>query len=104
MFIDEHVEFPGWPGLPERPVDDAARTAFLQRMRVSNFDLAIQLQGSGRLSNDVVRAFGARRIAAHHPQKRILLSTTEGLRPCPEQLHEIHRKLAPDRAAWCNPR
>lgn len=92
-FIDEHVEFPGWPGLPERPVDDAARTAFLHRMRDSEFDLAIQLQGSGRLSNDVVRAFGARRMAAHHPQERILLSATEGLWPYPEQLHEIHRNL-----------
>ena len=63
--VDEHIGFPGWPGLPERPVDHVALPGFLASLGRRGFDLAVQLHGSGRLTNDLVRSFGARRMAAH---------------------------------------
>src|SRR4051794_30830962 len=41
-YLDDFIEFPGYPGLPERPVDAAALPAFLERVRRRRFDLALQ--------------------------------------------------------------
>ncbi|CAG2160590.1 glycosyltransferase family 9 protein [Cupriavidus numazuensis] len=60
--IDDVMVFPGAPGFPERPYDAAAQAAFHAEARARRFDLAIQMHGSGALSNDVVRQLGARTI------------------------------------------
>lgn len=58
--IDDFEPFPGWPGLSETqaPSPDMA-SAFVARMRARQFDLAIQLHGSGELTNAPVACFGA---------------------------------------------
>lgn len=61
--IDEFVEFPGHPGLPERAVEPGAWEEFEARMRARRFDLAVQLHGSGEVTNGIVAAFGAREVA-----------------------------------------
>lgn len=59
--VDEFIEFPGWPGLPERPPADArSRLDFLLEMAARDFDLALQLHGSGAIVNTLTAAFGAR--------------------------------------------
>jgi ADP-heptose:LPS heptosyltransferase len=59
-YIDDVVEFPGYPGLPERePLHDAI-SGFLREVRDHDADLAIQLHGSGRITNPLVARFGAR--------------------------------------------
>ncbi|MDN3922346.1 glycosyltransferase family 9 protein [Roseateles violae] len=58
--IDEFIEFPGWPGLPERPPDRPALSWLLARLRARRFDLAIQLHGSGGITNPLLASFGAR--------------------------------------------
>jgi len=92
-FVDAHIEFPGWPGLPERPVDHGALPGFLADLRHRRFDLAVQLQGSGRLTNDLVRGFGARRMVAHTPGLVSQAAADEGRWPYPAHLHEVHRNL-----------
>jgi ADP-heptose:LPS heptosyltransferase len=58
-YVDEFIEFPGHPALPEHAGSDAALENFLERMRNRRLELAIQLHGSGGITNAIVAAFGA---------------------------------------------
>ena len=62
-FVDVFVEFPGFPGIPERDVDCSRIAAFLQKMQARRFDLAVQLHGSGSHINEFVALLGASRMA-----------------------------------------
>jgi len=66
-YVDRFIESPGFPGLPERQPDPAATPAFVASMRAERFHLAIQLHGSGAVTNHIVAGFGARRTAGHYP-------------------------------------
>lgn len=59
-YIDDFLEFPGYPGLPERDFDPVRFTAFLAQARAIGFDLALQLHGSGRIVNALTARLGAR--------------------------------------------
>jgi ADP-heptose:LPS heptosyltransferase len=60
-YIDEFIEFPGHPAMPEQPARQALWADFIAHMRARRMDFALQLHGSGEVSNDVVAAFGAAR-------------------------------------------
>src|SRR3954467_15618311 len=62
-YVDEFIEFPGFHGLPEQEVNDARLEHFLDDMRDRQFDLAVQLHGSGSFVNDCIAMLGARRSA-----------------------------------------
>jgi ADP-heptose:LPS heptosyltransferase len=68
-YIDDFLEFPGYPGLPERTPDAEGWPRFLAQTKERDFDLAIQLHGDGTRTNAVVEAFGARRMAGFDPQR-----------------------------------
>jgi ADP-heptose:LPS heptosyltransferase len=91
--LDGFREFPGYPGLPERPVDVPGVLAFLAAMQADGFDLAIQLHGSGPFVNDLVALLGARR-AAGFVLPGGYCPDPEFFRPWPEHGLEIHRLLA----------
>jgi ADP-heptose:LPS heptosyltransferase len=62
-YFDAFVEFPGWPGLPERPVDIKRIPHFLQEMQEQRFDLIMQMQGNGELTNAMCMLWGATQVA-----------------------------------------
>lgn len=65
--IDRFIEFPGYSGLPERPFEADRWHDFLREVQARHFDLAIQLHGSGGITNQVVAQFGATAMAGWFP-------------------------------------
>jgi ADP-heptose:LPS heptosyltransferase len=90
QYIDDFVEFPGWPGLPERQYEISEVMSFLSRVQQMSFDLVIQMQGNGYIVNPMCMLFGARYVAGlrkaedYEPQEG-LFAVME------EKEHEISR-------------
>ena len=91
--VDRFVEFPGFPGLPEREPELAALPGFLAHAQAAHYDVAIQMHGRGDLTNSIVGAIGAKIAAGFFPPGG----------PCPDPMHflpwpgsgsEIHRCIA----------
>jgi ADP-heptose:LPS heptosyltransferase len=61
--VDELLPFPGFPGMPEVPLDPARTVAFLAGAQRRRYDLAIQMHGSGLATNPFAALLGARRTA-----------------------------------------
>jgi ADP-heptose:LPS heptosyltransferase len=64
-YLDDFIAFPGHAAFPEQPVQAELIPAFYQTMRSRNFDLAIQMHGSGQISNRIVGAFSAKAMAGY---------------------------------------
>ncbi|HEY8520964.1 MAG TPA: glycosyltransferase family 9 protein [Gammaproteobacteria bacterium] len=64
--LDSLVPFPGYPGIPEQPYSPRALSAFLDRTRAEPYDLAIQMHGSGILTNAFTALLGAREVAGFY--------------------------------------
>ncbi len=64
-YIDEFIPFPGHPLLPEQPVRHEGLARFYTSLCAREFGLAIQLHGSGDVTNDIVSGFGARQMAGY---------------------------------------
>ena len=62
-YIDDFIAFPGHPAFPEQPPQQQQAPAFYRAMHAHRFDLALQMHGSGEISNGIVRAFGADAVA-----------------------------------------
>lgn len=92
-YVDDFIEFPGWHGMPERKPDLAGMSPFLDRVHERHFDLAIQLHGSGTLTNPLLSLFGARRMAGFYLAGRVS-PDPETFIPWPEDRPEIRRLLA----------
>jgi len=58
-YLDRLIEFPGYPGLNEVPLDAGRTAAFFAYLR-GKYDLALQMHGDGRASNGFVAALGAK--------------------------------------------
>jgi ADP-heptose:LPS heptosyltransferase len=62
-YFDHFIEFPGWPGLPEQQVDPVKAVAFLKYMQDQRYDLVLQMQGHGAITNTMCMLWGAGKIA-----------------------------------------
>lgn len=90
LYIDDLLVFPGFPGFPEQPADIAALPRFLQEAQGRQFDLAIQLHGSGNLSNPITELLGARHVAGYYQTGQRCPDPARFL-PWDEREHEVLR-------------
>jgi ADP-heptose:LPS heptosyltransferase len=96
-YIDRFEPLRSWPGLPETADDPVEQEAFVRRMRARRFDVAFQLHGDGRVTNDLIARVGAgwtaglARPGAWRPDARTFPDTPDG--------SEVERTLAPLRTA-----
>lgn len=65
-YLDAFIEFPGFPGLPEQQSSPRRIVEFLRDVQDGQFDLAVQLHGSGSHVNELVALMGARRTAGFY--------------------------------------
>lgn len=89
--VDEFIEFPGHPELPERRPAPGALEAFLMSLQARRFDLALQMHGSGGIVNPLVGQMGALASAGFATP-----ASTQGMDlavPWPEHGTEIERCL-----------
>ncbi len=62
-YLNNFIEFPGWPGLPEQEVVPELTLKFLENMQHQRYDLVLQMQGNGIVTNAMCMLFNAQRVA-----------------------------------------
>jgi hypothetical protein len=92
-YIDDFMEFPGYPGLPEQKYEPGNLARFMKRTLMHHFDLAIQMHGSGMISNRLVASLGARFTAGYYPAGQARPDRDRYI-PYPEKGNEVERNLA----------
>jgi ADP-heptose:LPS heptosyltransferase len=90
--VDGFIAFPGHPALPERQPAPDAWPCFVAEMRAMQWDLAVQLHGSGRITNGLLAQWGARHVAAFHEPGLPAPDPMLGV-PWPTQGSETHRLM-----------
>src|SRR6266568_7019616 len=104
-YLDRFVAFAGFPGITEVGVDPERTARFIENQRAYGYDLAIQMHGSGRISNRFVLALGAKMTVGYctglDPEELTLSA------PYPENQPEVYRNLGLAKLLACqdcNPR
>jgi len=93
-YVDEAIAFPGWPGLPEQPVDPAQIVAFLGQMQQRQFDVVLQMQGNGTLVNPMIDLLGAKLTAGYYPvELKQYCFDADFWMPYPASDHEVKRHV-----------
>jgi ADP-heptose:LPS heptosyltransferase len=91
-YFDEFVDFPGFPGFPEQPFAPSKTLSFLSAMHAHHFDLLLQMQGNGTITNPLLMLCGARYYAGFYRQDTFQPNEAYFL-IYPEAGSEIHRHL-----------
>jgi len=93
-YLDALAPFPGTTGMPEQAAREEALPAFYDWARSQRFDVALQLHGSGAITNDIVRRLGAARVAGFQPGPVTGAEADAWWLPWPDHLPEVERYLA----------
>jgi ADP-heptose:LPS heptosyltransferase len=91
-YVDDHLPFPGFPGLPDAGDDVRATVGFLAATQDRAFDLVVQQHGSGGVTNILARLVGGRRTAGFH-EPGAYVPDPAGFIAYPGDAHEVHRHL-----------
>ena len=90
-YLDRFIAFPGHPRMPEQVARPSDWAPFLETVRARNFDLVLQMHGSGTLTNRLVADLGSR-TAGFHPAGSPPPDPSSYVVWCEEE-HEIKRYL-----------
>lgn len=90
-YLDDFLEFPGWPGIAEREPDADRTREYYRNAEARLFDLVIQMHGDGSTSNSFVAATPAQARAGFVPDTA---SLQRGFIPYPRELPEVFRHLS----------
>ena len=91
-YLNEFIEFPGYPGLPEREYAFKSVPQFLVNMQRRDFDLALQMHGNGHYANPLVALWGARMTAGFYVPGEFCPDARSFI-PYPDSIPEIQRHL-----------
>ncbi|NJO76886.1 MAG: glycosyltransferase family 9 protein [Leptolyngbyaceae cyanobacterium RM1_406_9] len=91
-YLDEWLEFTGFPGIPEVSLSPQRLTSFLTQVQQTPFDLALQMHGSGIYMNPFTILLGAR-VSAGFFIPGQYCPNSEHFFPYPEDEPEIRRNL-----------
>lgn len=91
-YLDDFLEFPGFPGLPEQKPNLAAIPVFLADAQRRRFDLALQMHGDGLISNPIAVLLGARVNAGFFVPGQYS-PDPDRFFPYPAELPEVRRNL-----------
>ena len=92
LYVDDFMAFPGHAGMPESEAQPHALPRFHAAARAQEFDLALQLHGSGGLSNPLTLALGAQRTAGFYLDGEACPDAATYMRWDPRE-HEVLRYL-----------
>ncbi|RJG08031.1 glycosyltransferase family 9 protein [Noviherbaspirillum cavernae] len=90
IYLDDLLAFPGFPAFPEQQAQPALMPSFLQEAQRREFDLVIQMHGSGNLSNPLAMLFGAKRVAGFYRMDQYC-PDFESFIPWLDGEHEVRR-------------
>jgi ADP-heptose:LPS heptosyltransferase len=65
-YVYDFLEFPGFPGLPERAADPGSIKSFFKNAKAAGFDLVVQMHGSGEITNPLAVLMGGRHTAGFY--------------------------------------
>ncbi|MCF6158488.1 MAG: glycosyltransferase family 9 protein [wastewater metagenome] len=91
-YLDDFIAFPGYPGLRESTPQLKSIPIFLKSVQEKKFHAAIQLHGSGSLTNPIVHLFGAQVTAGFFLPHEYCPDPYRFM-PYPRSEHEIWRHL-----------
>lgn len=91
--LDRFVLFPGFPGMAEQFFDPRQTVQFFEQMQAEQFDLALQMHGSGVYSNPFALMLGAR-VTAGFVREGDPAGRLDAALPLPLKMHEVRRVLA----------
>jgi len=69
-YLDDFLEFPGFPGIPERSFDVRSFPRWLAAAQARSFDLAVQMHGDGTVTNQFMHLLGAAKTAGSRARGR----------------------------------
>lgn len=91
-YYDDFIWFPGYPGLPEQPIEPELFTAFLSKVQNRHFDLALQMQGNGTIVNEMMELFDAHYNAGFYLPDHYTTNINYFM-PYPDEGSEIERHI-----------
>ncbi len=91
-YVNNLIEFPGFPGIPERTPAIHQFPAFLAHMHQKSIDVALQMHGNGMLTNSFTLLLGARQ-SAGFCLPSVFCPDPERFLPYPAYEPEVRRHL-----------